>query len=125
MTGLIQLVMAISLLAMPANIAVCQAAPVAQPEMPCCGQADESCCEGACHCPATTMCMAAPVPAQDRAAAQAPTGISHPVPVLLYALSSHRETDATQTVKLVVRDEAPPPLAVGSPPQAKLRVWLL
>jgi len=71
------------------------------------------------------MCVAAPLPAQDRAVAQVSPGVSHSVPVLLYSLDSNRETEAAKCQKLVAWNTALPPLAVGSPPQSKLRVWLL
>jgi hypothetical protein len=52
-------------------------------------------------------------------------GVSSPISVLLYSLDFKQESFSTKLVKLAVWDTKPPPLAVGSPPQAKLRVWLL
>lgn len=71
------------------------------------------------------MCVAAPLPTGDLAIGQAQSKSFVRTTVLLYTLNFERSALSTASVKLVMEDEKPPPLAVGRSPQAKLRVWIL
>jgi len=113
----IQVVMMVSLLATPSNVVSCPVAKVSQPGMDCCG--------AACPCPAEKLCHAVPTPTGDRAVSIAQPELSHRAAVLLYALTVERDTFSSSSVMRAVRNARPPPLIAGSPPQAKLRLWLL
>ena len=113
----IQVMMMVSLLAMPSNVVSCPVAKASQPVMDCCG--------AACACPAEKLCHVVPTPMGERAVSIAQPELSHRAAVLLYALTVERDTFSSSSVTRAVRNARPPPLIVGSPPQAKLRVWLL
>ena len=113
----LQMMMMVSLLAMPSNVVSCPVAKASQPGMDCCG--------AACACPAEKLCHAVPTPVGERAVSLAQTVLSHRTAVLLYALTVERDTFSSSSVTRAVRNARPPPLIAGSPPQAKLRLWLL
>jgi hypothetical protein len=71
------------------------------------------------------MCAAVPSSTGERSVGQTQPEISSRAPVLLYSLNFERDTFPTKSVKLAMENARPPPLIAGSPPQAKLRVWIL
>jgi len=114
---LIQLLMMVSLLATPSNVISCPVVKISQPDMSCCGPS--------CPCPTGKICAGAPSSTGERSVSQTQPEISYRAPVLLYSLNFAQETFFTKSVKLAMSNARPPPLIVGSPPQAKLRVWIL
>jgi hypothetical protein len=85
---------------------------------------DTSCCGPGCPCPTGKVCFEAPIVSQDRALATSQQ-FAKPILTVLYSLFSDKEVYSTKLAKLSAKDSLPPPLALGSPPQSKLRVWLL
>jgi hypothetical protein len=113
----IQLLMMVLLLATPSNVISCPVVKVSQPDMSCCGPS--------CPCPTAKICAGVLSSTGERSVSQTQPEISYRAPVLLYSLNFERETFSTKSVKLAMENARPPPLVVGSPPQAKLRVWIL
>jgi hypothetical protein len=71
------------------------------------------------------MCADVSAPAQDRAVGQVQSRVSHPIPVLVHSFAYARDIFSAEPVKPKAWKPSSLSLVIGSPPQAKLRVWLL
>ncbi len=119
-TQLIQLVLAISLLAIPSSLI-----PVSAAMGACAYHSKMSCCGDDCCCPPQKFCAATSVPNTDRAVAQARPDVSTRVAIPLYSLPIEEKLLSSSSVSVAQMESKPPPLSLGSPPQSKLRVWIL
>jgi hypothetical protein len=118
-TQLIQLLMAVSLCAMPPTAVACPASSdTPQPEMSCCGPD--------CPCPTGKICPTASTQTDDRAVDHAATEIANQAaaPVLYFPVAEWKWIPA-RSFALTNTEPRPPSLTSGSPPQARLRVWLI
>ena len=119
LTQLLQLLMMVSLLAMPSTAVSCPSVTkIQQPGMACCGPD--------CPCPTGKICPTTFTQIDDRAIDRASTEIAGKAATpVLYFLIGERKWGSTKSVVLTDAEPRPPPLLLGSPLQAKLQVWLL
>ena len=113
----IHLLLVASLLATPSNAAPCPGAKNPGARM--------SCCDSTCPCPAEKTCAAPASSSGERLVSPAAPQLFHRPAILLYAFKFERETSSRASVELAPDDPGPPPAMAGSPPQARLRVWIL
>jgi hypothetical protein len=116
-TQLIQLLMAIALLLIPSIAVPLSAAMGSESKLACCGSE--------CPCPPDKVCTGDRVPVPDRTVAQSQPDVSSRISVALYSLPTERESSSSQAVSLAQTEAKAPPLILGSPPEAKLCVWIL
>ncbi len=117
-TQLIQLLLAIALLLIP-SIAVPLSAATTDLD------SKMACCGSDCPCPPDKVCTSDNAPLPDRTVAQSQPDVSARIAVALYALPAERESSSLPADSLAQTGAKEPPLILGSPPEAKLCVWIL
>jgi hypothetical protein len=65
------------------------------------------------------------VTTEERAISQAASKVPGRSAVALYALIRDERFPVFETMSRTKQEAIPPPLITGSPPQAKLRIWLI
>ncbi len=119
LTHLLQVVMAVSLLAMPTPAISCPVPATTAQTDACC------CCGSSSSCPKDTVCTHTASPTDDRTVSHVQPKIPSRLAIMLVAFIRDNESLSVPTAKLSKQEAIPPPLVIGSPPQAKLRVWLI